>query len=139
MVSQGIMAFVEGGMRNGATGNDTLVVSKHIGLAIKRNSNHSNSITKVHNLFSGNVSSNELGTIGSSFNSLLTFGEPFGEIETVQICASPSTQLAGMGYFLLTSIEALKSVLTSPVIDKKVFYDSTSRTTRRNVSGTIPP
>jgi hypothetical protein len=44
-----------------------------------------------------------------------------------------------MGYFLLTSIEALKSVLTSPVIDKKVFYDSTSRTTRRNVSGTIPP
>jgi hypothetical protein len=76
MVSQGIMAFVEGGMRNGATGNDTLVVSKHIGLAIKRNSQHSKSITKVRNLFSGNASSNELGTIGSSFNSLLTFGEP---------------------------------------------------------------
>ena len=77
MISQGIMAFVEGRMRNGATGNDTLVVPEHVGLAIKRNSHHSEGIPKVHNLFSGNASSNELGTIGSSFNSLLMFGESF--------------------------------------------------------------
>jgi hypothetical protein len=94
MVGQGIMAFVEGGMRNGATGDDTLVVSKHIGLVIKRNSHHSKSITKVHNLFSGNVSSNELGTIGSSFNSLLTFGESFHRILVDKMkdsCTGPSS------------------------------------------------
>jgi hypothetical protein len=45
------------------------------------------------------------------------------ESQPVKICASPFTQPVGMGYFLLPPIDAIKAVLTSPVIDKKVFYD----------------
>ena len=40
MISQGIMALVEGRMRDGATGNDALVITKHVGLSIKRNAHH---------------------------------------------------------------------------------------------------
>jgi hypothetical protein len=44
------------------------------------------------------------------------------ESKPVKICASPFTQPVRLGYFLLPPIEASKAVLTSPVIDKKVFY-----------------
>jgi hypothetical protein len=40
VISQGIVAFVEGRMRNGATGNHTLVITKHVSLANKRSSHH---------------------------------------------------------------------------------------------------
>jgi len=42
----------------------------------------------------------------------------------LKICASSHfTHPVGMGYFLLPPIEAIKSVLTSPVIEESVFYD----------------
>ena len=71
VISQGSMSLVEGGMWDGTTGNHTLVITKHVGLAIKRNSHHPKGITKIHDMFSGNASSNKFGTIGGSFNSLL--------------------------------------------------------------------
>ena len=40
MISQGIMTLIEGRIRNGATGNHALVITKHVGLAIKRNAHH---------------------------------------------------------------------------------------------------
>jgi hypothetical protein len=76
VISQGIMTLVEGGMWDCATGDNTLVVPKHVGLSIQRASHHPKSIPEIHDLFSGNSSSNKFGSIGGSFNSLLALGEP---------------------------------------------------------------
>ena len=77
VISQPIVVFVERGMRDGATGDHTLVITKHICFAIKRNSHHPKSVLKVHDLFSSNACSNEFGPISGSLNSLLVFGQPF--------------------------------------------------------------
>jgi hypothetical protein len=63
ILSQRIVAFVERGMRDDATGYHTLVITKHVDLAIKTNCHHFKSMSKVCGLFSSNASSNKFRTI----------------------------------------------------------------------------
>ena len=62
-------------MRNSGAGDDTLIVSKHVGFSIKRNAKHMKGVPKIHDLFSGNTSSNKLRSISCSFNTVLKFAE----------------------------------------------------------------
>jgi hypothetical protein len=65
-------------MRDGATGDHTLINLEHVGLAIKRYPHHLVSIPEVHNLFSSNASiSNKFQTIHGTFLGLLMLDEPF--------------------------------------------------------------
>jgi hypothetical protein len=55
----------------------TLWLSKHVGLSIQRVPHHLESVPEVHDLFSGNASSDEFGTICGHFHGLMTLGELF--------------------------------------------------------------
>ena len=48
VVSECIVPLVEGGVGNGTTGDNALVVTKHVCLAFKRNSHHAKCIPKIH-------------------------------------------------------------------------------------------
>jgi hypothetical protein len=77
MVCQGIVKLFQGRMWNGATGGHTLIFFKHVCTSIQRDSHHLKSVSKDHDCFGGDASSDELRTINCCFNSLLTLGETF--------------------------------------------------------------
>ena len=76
VVGECIPTFGELGVRNGGASDNGLVITKHPGRAIKRDTKGAESVTQVHNLLSSSPSSNKLTAVGSSFDLSLAFGEP---------------------------------------------------------------
>jgi len=60
MIRQGIVALVESRVRDGCTGNNRLVVTKHVALGLDRNTQITQRVAEVNNLVCCNPSCNKL-------------------------------------------------------------------------------
>jgi hypothetical protein len=76
VVGEGIPSFGELRVGNGGASDNRLIITKHPGGAIKRNTEGAERVTEVHDLLSSSTSSNKLTAIGGSFDLSLAFREP---------------------------------------------------------------
>jgi len=83
---QSIVALVELGMWNRRAIHNRLVVSKHVRFLANRDTQISQGVPEINRLINTNTSSDELGSIGGSFDCRLLLGVPVngglvGEVE----------------------------------------------------------
>jgi len=73
---QSIVALVELGVWNRRAVHNRLVVSKHVRFLVNRDTQILQSVSEINGLIHANTSSDELGSVGGSFNSCLLLGVP---------------------------------------------------------------
>lgn len=86
VIGKSIPAFGQGRMGNGGAGNNRLIITKHPGGTIQGDTEGTEGIPEINDLFNSTSSSHKFRAIGGSLNLALPLGKPIngGLVEEVE-------------------------------------------------------